>query len=255
MRKLILILLAALGLSLIPKPIRLTTRQAQSVGKRIWRNECGGSIEGLLSWNKNESFASVGIGHFIWCPKGKSRPFAQSFPSLIQFMVQYGIKPPEWLDLKTGCHCPWRTRREFIQARDTKRMKELQQFLVDTMDAQIAFMVQRLDEALPKLLAAVPHHKKVHIKRQFDCLMRTEKGLYALIDYINFKGEGIGHAKKSDGWGLLQVLDKLHAKNDTAAVGQFVDIAKELLTNRTERDPSTKRWLTGWHNRLNTYLA
>ncbi len=255
MKKILLFLCIILTISLMPKPIRLTTRQAQAVGKKIWRNECGGSIEGLLFWNKNESFASVGIGHFLWCPKGKSRPFSHSFPSLIEFMVQHGIKVPEWLDIKNGCHCPWRTRREFIQARNSKKMKELEAFLVDTIDAQIAFMVKRLDDALPKILAAVPHHKKMHIKRQFDCLMRSEKGLYALIDYINFKGEGISHAKKENGWGLLQVLETMHAKNDEAAVRQFVDSAKQLLTNRTQRDPSTRCWLEGWHNRLNTYLV
>src|ERR1700740_31683 len=108
MKKILFLFTAILALTLIPKPLRLTTRQAQTVGKKIWRNECGGSIEGLLSWNKNESFASVGIGHFTWCSSGKSCPFAQSFPSLIRFMVEHDIKIPTWLDNKNGYSCPWR---------------------------------------------------------------------------------------------------------------------------------------------------
>ena len=41
------------------------------IGKRIWQNECGGTADGLTSWNAGENFASLGIGHFIWYPKGR----------------------------------------------------------------------------------------------------------------------------------------------------------------------------------------
>ena len=39
--------------------------EAKEIGRRIWMNECGGTIEGLTSWNKGEYFASLGLGHFI----------------------------------------------------------------------------------------------------------------------------------------------------------------------------------------------
>ncbi|MEA3211856.1 MAG: hypothetical protein QOE70_4913 [Chthoniobacter sp.] len=38
----------------------------EEIGRRVWQNECGGTREGLTSWNADESFASLGIGHFIW---------------------------------------------------------------------------------------------------------------------------------------------------------------------------------------------
>jgi hypothetical protein len=47
----------------------LTQEQAQTIGRQIWKNECGGTQEGLTSWNKGEEFPSLGIGHFIWYPK------------------------------------------------------------------------------------------------------------------------------------------------------------------------------------------
>jgi hypothetical protein len=38
------------------------------VGKKVWINECDGTVAGLTSWNGDEAFPSLGIGHFIWYP-------------------------------------------------------------------------------------------------------------------------------------------------------------------------------------------
>ena len=50
--------------------VKLTDKQALEIGKRIWANECAGTISGLTSWNKGEAFPSLGIAHFIWYPPG-----------------------------------------------------------------------------------------------------------------------------------------------------------------------------------------
>ena len=55
--------------------VKLTDKQALEIGKRIWANECAGTISGLTSWNKGEAFPSLGIAHFIWYPPGKRGPF------------------------------------------------------------------------------------------------------------------------------------------------------------------------------------
>ena len=41
------------------------------VGRKVWVNECDGTVAGLTSWNADEAFPSLGIGHFIWYPAGK----------------------------------------------------------------------------------------------------------------------------------------------------------------------------------------
>src|SRR5262245_44130803 len=41
---------------------------ANKVGHKIWINETGGDRNAIASWNANEEFASLGIGHFIWFP-------------------------------------------------------------------------------------------------------------------------------------------------------------------------------------------
>jgi hypothetical protein len=53
----------------------LTPRELDVIGHRVWQNECNGTREGLTSWNTGENFASLGIGHFIWYPKGVNGPF------------------------------------------------------------------------------------------------------------------------------------------------------------------------------------
>ena len=89
----------------------------------------------------------------------------------------------------------------------------------------------------------------------FSQLATDPKGLYALIDYTNFKGEGISphETYKGQGWGLLQVLQTMQ-KN---TVADFVVAAKKILTLRVKNSPPERqeeKWLKGWLNRLESYL-
>src|SRR2546423_8459695 len=81
----------ALGLPSVVA-VTLTHTEATRIGKKIWQNECNGTISGLTSWNAGEDFASLGIGHFIWYPEGKPGPFEESFPKLVAFVAQHGAK-------------------------------------------------------------------------------------------------------------------------------------------------------------------
>ena len=66
--------------------VELSDNQALEIGRRIWKNECGGTVSGLTSWNAGEEFASLGIAHFIWYPEGKRGPFEESFPKLVAYL-------------------------------------------------------------------------------------------------------------------------------------------------------------------------
>src|ERR1700731_2539020 len=112
-------LLALSVLTQAAQCIQLTDAQAQSVGMRLWQNESGGSVAGLTAWNGGEQFASLGIGHFIWYPEGKRGPFEESFPKLISFMSSRGAKLPKLLLGAGELPCPWNSRAEFFQARQT----------------------------------------------------------------------------------------------------------------------------------------
>jgi hypothetical protein len=148
-KRLLVLLTLSLPLSLsFAETITLSRTDAIRIGRQIWQNECGGTIVGLTSWNTGENFASLGIGHFIWYPKGVRGPFEESFPPYVNFAGKRGAKLPK-VALENRDGCPWRTREEFVAAADTAQMKELRQFLADTVDIQADFLVQRLQQALP----------------------------------------------------------------------------------------------------------
>src|SRR4051812_29495985 len=131
--------------------INLSPTETRRIGNRIWQNECGGTVAGLTSWNTGETFASLGIGHFIWYPKGERGPFDESFPKFVEFAATRRTKLPGVLLAKDGC--PWKSRVEFNQAAQSPAMKELRAFLAGTIDLQAEFLVNRLRDSLPKMLA------------------------------------------------------------------------------------------------------
>jgi hypothetical protein len=239
--------------------ITISHSDALKIGKRVWQNECNGTISGLTSWNQGEDFASLGIGHFIWYPKGRRGPFEESFPKLVSFVSTRGAKLPTLLlNVGRGQPCPWNSRAEFLQAQNTVDMKQLRRFLVDTIDLQAEFLVARLEAALPKMLAEAAPADRTNVQQQFERLTKTPQGCYALIDYVNFKGEGVLHTERyqGQGWGLLQVLEAMQGNSDADAGDEFARAAKAVLTRRVQNAPPDRhesRWLTGWLRRVNSY--
>jgi hypothetical protein len=239
--------------------ISLSRSEALRIGKKIWQNECNGTVAGLTSWNEGENFASLGIGHFIWYPKGQRGPFEESFPKLISFIARRGAKLPGLLLGAGERPCPWNSRAEFLRAQHTSEMRQLRQFLVDTVDLQTEFLISRLQNALPKMLAEAAPSDRTNVQRQFERMVGTPQGCYALVDYVNFKGEGVLHTERyqGQGWGLLQVLENMHGTaGDAAAVDEFARSAKATLIRRVQDAPAERhesRWLSGWLQRVNSY--
>jgi hypothetical protein len=245
----------------LPKPlhaIALSHADVLRIGKKIWQNECNGTIAGLTSWNEGEDFASLGIGHFIWYPKGRRGPFEESFPKLASFISKRCAKLPTLL-LGTGeKQCPWNSRTEFLRAQHSTEMNQLRRFLVDTIDLQAEFLIARLESALPKMLAEAAPADRANVQEQFERLTKSPQGCYALVDYVNFKGEGVLHTERyqGQGWGLLQVLETMHGTSDAGAVDEFTRAAKAVLTRRVQNSPAERhesRWLSGWIRRVNSY--
>ena len=239
--------------------INLSPAETRRIGNKIWQNECGGTVAGLTAWNAGENFASLGIGHFIWYPEGVRGPFDESFPKFVQFAMGRGTKLPPVATAKDGC--PWSSRTEFNAAAQTAPMKELRAFLARTVDLQAEFLVHRLHEALPKMLAEGGAANHAQIQERFDRVATTANGCYALVDYVNFKGEGVLATERyaGQGWGLLQVLEGM--KQDASgreAVKSFAESAKTVLKNRVRNSPPERneaRWLPGWLKRVGTYVG
>jgi hypothetical protein len=241
------------------RAITLSHSDALKIGKRVWQNECNGTVSGLTSWNQGEVFASLGIGHFIWYPKAGRGPFEESFPKMVNFVSSRGAKLPAWLlAVGGGQPCPWNSRAEFLQAKNTPEMNQLRRFLVDTIDLQAEFLVARLEAALPKMLAEAAPADRTNVQQQFERLMKTPNGCYALVDYVNFKGEGVMPTERyhGQGWGLLQVLEEMHGTSNSEAADEFAHAAKVVLSRRVQNAPPQRhesRWLAGWLRRVNSY--
>jgi hypothetical protein len=238
--------------------ITLSHGDALRIGKRIWQNECNGTVAGLTSWNEGENFASLGIGHFIWYPKGQRGPFEESFPKLVAFISSRGVKLPGLFSGASDLPCPWNSRAEFLRAQQTPEMKQLRQFLADTVDLQTEFLIGRLENALPKMLAEAAPSDRANVQQQFERMASTRQGCYALTDYVNFKGEGVLHTERyqGQGWGLLQVLESMHGSSSAAAVDEFSRSSKAVLIRRVRNAPAQRResrWLSGWIQRVNSY--
>lgn len=234
---------------------RLSESDAMKIGQQIWKNECAGTVEGLTSWNVGEDFASLGIGHFIWYPAGQRGPFQESFPQLIAYLKSTGVNVPAWTD---GTSCPWSTKAAFEADRNSPQMRELREMLANTIPQQTRFVIARLETALPKMLAEAPSGRAGHVRTQFYRVAASPAGMYALVDYVNFKGEGVSPTERyrGEGWGLLQVLDGM--PGDTASpVREFSQSGKRTLSRRIQLSPPGRgesRWEPGWHNRMDTYL-
>lgn len=238
----------------------LTPEIAQKIGEQIWRNEGAGKRDNLIIWKLGEDFPSLGIGHFIWHPKGSSSGFSATFADLISFAQRKGVAIPQWVlqSIKQG-GAPWKNREDFLADTQSARMEELRSFLDSTKDLQIRFMIKRLDNALKSIIKATPESQKSHVKKMITYLKNSYQGMYVLIDYLNFKGEGTNPKERynNQGWGLLDVLLAMPTgTKPQTAISAFAQAAGQMLEQRVANAPKERheeQWLTGWKNRIKTY--
>ncbi|MEM7602542.1 MAG: hypothetical protein AAF357_14135, partial [Verrucomicrobiota bacterium] len=80
-----------------------------------------------------------------------------------------------------------------------------------------------------------------------------------LIDYVNFKGEGVKAEEKykGQGWGLRDVLLAMgKTSGGQESANEFSEAAKRTLQRRIQNSPPERgesRWNAGWMNRCESY--
>ena len=235
----------------------ISRSELNAIGEKIFKNEAAGKKENLVYWNEGENFPSLGIGHFIWYKQGEPGIFEESFPQLVEFLKSKNVKLPKIMT--ENKYSPWKDRQELINLKTKKNpdIEELTNFLYDNKDLQIMFIFKRLEASLEKMMAVSSN--KENVRKQFYRVASSPNGLYPLIDYVNFKGEGTNPKERynGQGWGLLQVLENMKGtETGKAALTEFSNSAKFVLQRRVNNsDPSKneRKWLQGWFNRCNTY--
>lgn len=209
----------------------------------------------MTCWNRGENFGSFGIGHFLWYPEGKPERFQEMFPELLTFLKANGVILPEWL--LEAKKCPWTSREQFYENFNGQQMTALRNLLYSTRDLQAIFIAMRLEKAIDRITEKLPENQKSGIKALYERLANDPQGLYAMIDYLNFKGEGTSPSEgyKGQGWGLRQVLERIPPSSESL-MQDFIKAAKNVLEERVNNSPperNEKQWLKGWFNRIDTY--
>ncbi len=254
-QKIIFYIAVSLHMFIHTQQSQLTTQ----IGNLIWQNECSKRKDLLVFWNKNEPFPSLGIGHFIWYPEGQKKEYTEQFPALCTYLKQHNVTLPQWLEASLSKGAPWHSRNAFLK--DIQRTNELRELLACTIPLQAQFIIDNFESEWPNILNVVPRKHKKSVKKKHELLKATPHGMYALIDYINFKGTGLNPKERVNGkgWGLMHVLIQMpdSIAQDTAP-RSFALTAAQLLIERMQGDrPQYKlaNFLNGWMKRLSTYYT
>lgn len=133
----------------------------------------------------------------------------------------------------------------------------MRRWLASHTEVQVRFIMARSRAALPRMMqaSAVP----AAVREHYAALAASTQGMYCLVDYVNFKGEGLKASERyqGQGWGLLQVLEEMQGHpRGRAATAEFSRAAAAVMRRRVALAPAARgeqRWLQGWLNRCATY--
>lgn len=240
-------------------PAQVQTAELYAIGDKIFKNETGGRIDQLVHWNHRENFASMGIGHFTWYPSGRRTRFGNTFPGLLDYLKKNGVVLPQWVQRARFEGAPWRTREELMRAKNTPEVRQFSQLLYKTRHLQAKYIMDRAMRAMPRLVKKTPSHLRRQVANNLNAVANSHGGRYVLIDYVNFKGEGLNRngGYKGQNWGLLQVLEEMRPTQvGPRALNEFADAAMRVLERRVRNSKPSRnerKWLPGWRNRTNTY--
>ena len=241
-----------------PQTMQLSPAQRNKIGLQIWKNECSGTTSGLTTWNDGEEFPSLGIGHFIWYPAQFQGPYTESFPQFVQYAQSRGYSPPQ---IALLADCPWRTQSQFQADFHSPALTELRTWLANHVTLQADFIISKSLASLQTILAHTPVADRERVLANYQKVATTTNGQYALIDYVNFKGEGTNPKERYHGygWGLLHVLSDMNeTSGGSHSAIEFAAAAKRMLARRiAHSDPARgeERWRAGWFNRCDTYAT
>jgi len=241
------------------KPAAVDNSELFAIGDQIFKNETGGKIDQLVHWNHREDFASMGIGHFTWYPAGRRARYGNTFPGLLDHLQKNGVQLPYWVQRARFEGAPWRSREELMRAKNTPEVRQFSQILYNTRHLQAKYIMDRAMRAMPRLVKKTPQHLRRHVANNLNAVANSRGGRYVLIDYVNFKGEGLNRhgGYKGQNWGLLQVLEEMRPANvGPQALNEFANAAMRVLERRVRNSNprrNERKWLSGWRNRTNTY--
>jgi len=237
-----------------PREIVISESEARTIGNEIAKNEGLSNRVNLISWRNVDNNASLGVAHFIWYPESeKTSPI--SFNDLLSYLSQSNQLPNWLVNVK---YPPWTSKDDYLSSKHDVFKSQLSYFLQDNVAEQTQFLILKLEAALPNMLKEIKSpFAKMHLYENFYHVSMQKNGIYALLDYFVFQGDGTLASDRynNQGWGLLQVLDNMKGNSDNL-LQEFITSADLLLTRRIANAPNEEtKLLLQWQRRLNTYRS
>ena len=217
----------------------------------------------LLRWDPR-GFLYLGASEAIWYPAipAGEKKFLEDWPTLRSELQKRGFSIPT---LALG-PSPWRSGEELeadlanltkedsqiINPAERTRKRELEELLTflkreDVIKVEYTLLIDRLERALDPqsetyLFANLPPGKGAIMEKNFRELASLQDslghplGLYALVDYCNFKGEGIAAAEhyNTQAWGLSELLFEMEdLRSNRPLLEKYID-RLELQQKRSD---------------------
>ena len=241
------------SLRLIKEGLQVSKEHHAVIGQHVRLNYTGGKYELLTYWSKDDAYPMLGIANFLWYPAGYRGKFSDDFPSVQAALQAEGVALPDWL--KPGRPAPWPDREAFIAKFHSEEMEQLRQMLASTVEIQTRVLIARAERSFSAMLDVLPQEERPAIREEFERVAATTVGVYALVDYVHFKGEGaIADADKRKGSrGLLRVLEVMSRGPHSAVANEdFADAAIQVLI---PPDATPSNWHSIWRRHVDTYRA
>ena len=227
-----------------------------------------GNNNNILLWKEKEKYLSLGVGHFLWYPE--SANVAKEDQSFINFIAYVEKNAPEyhqqlWYQrYMANPAFPWTSRDTFIADRDAldERYLALVEFLENTKTVQVAFMVDRFNQSVDKMLVGLTEEKRQKLLIEFNRVSHepltgkiSGEGITAMFNYVGFKGEGTSNQEVYNGVrvGLLQVLLNMPNGSTNLPVDDFIVSAKAILEQRIAQNPEDSEHRIQWWKTLESY--
>ena len=222
----------------------------KKLSEALYKNEADCKNHNLTHWGKHEEFPSLGLPHAIWYGKTTSKKYQEQFPELIGYIrknlkLSEQISWPAILQKSPLPPAPWASQAEFAEIKkislaiedvkdslqlttiqkkqsalykDAYALFELRNFLSNPriLQLQAQFVIEKTFLSLHRILAA-SHSESPEgaqlLYRKIQFLLNSPEGVLSVVDYLNFKGEGLKPSERTTigkhPWGLKTVLETM----------------------------------------------
>ncbi len=246
----------------LSSPLISQTTFLQKLSEALYKNEADCKNHNLTHWGKNEEFPSLGLMHAIWYGKSSSKKYAEQFPELIRYLRKnlkvsdQQISWPELLQKNPLAPAPWASQAEFAKIKkvslaiegvkesaqlaliqknqaalykDAYTLFEIRHFLSNPkiLQLQAQFVIEKTFLSLHRILAASHRESPTETQllyRKIQLLLSSSEGVLSIVDYLNFKGEGLKPSERTPlekyPWGLKTVLEIMPAMDPADASQQ-----------------------------------